>query len=379
MTVTPDPYFSNPVQLGFVPNDPGGSSLSLTLNTATTFLAIGFSLPAGKTINTFELYCSAIVVTGGALTGANHTLNLESDSSGAPSGSITETHALSSAPTATTWMTWSGFTTVLSADTQYWLVIKNAETLPATQNATWQLVTGLQAPQGNSSGAVQGGSFGYSAKYCIDGSTWTSGGSGYVPALGWKIGFSDGTYIGVPINQGLADTADPVYSSNETGVQFTIPSLWPTINISDLWFFVSNAGTSPAGGLRYRIYTGGSPALQGTSQTIPTVNYKLGWNHAHFDTPVAVAPNTVLTFTLGAVSGGDSSNYFRPYYYPVENSASSASLMPFGNIKSAYYNGSTWSTSALKFIPFSMQLANGNEFTVAASGGLFRPSIEAGA
>lgn len=361
-----DPYLGSAVHVGFMPNNPGASNLSMAMDNANNRLAIGFTVPSAKTINTFMLYASGVT---GTITGAQQNAALRTDSSGAPSGSDTEAVNLSSAPTSSSWNTWTGFTTALSANTQYWIVIKNTNGTPASNYPSWQVLHSGTLPSGLPSGFSQGSIFGYLAKYSTDGgSSWGSGGNSYRPAAGFRIGFSDGSYIGLPIDNTDIDSTDTVYGTRELGVMFTWPSTAPTINISRVGFFTEKAGTP--GALRFRIYTGASPSLAGTSSTFPAANITGGsWSFAHFTSPVAIAPNTVVRVVMGVVSGGGSGDDLRLEFYRLQNSSASKALAPFGSLQKTYYNGSSWTETDTKFPAFVIQAANGGEFTVSGGGG----------
>lgn len=363
-----DPYLCNPLYIGYLGRDPASSNFTqLQMNTANMRLALGFTVSTAKTLDNVMLRCSGVT---GTITAANEPMALQATTSGAPSGSDIESVSAGSVPTANSWVSWTGFTTALSADTMYWLVLRNNQGTPASNYPTWQFVarSGLPIDQGNGSGNYWESMVRYSTD---GGSSYGSGGNSYVPAAGWRIGFSDGTYIGLPIeNIQNVDSTDTVYSTREYGWMFTYPSNYPTANISRIGMYTSTAGTPPSGGLRMRIYTGSSPSLQGTTATIPADNVRnTSWSWANLSSPVAIAPSTIVRVTFGAVSGGSSSNDYRTYPITIENSSASKALKPFGDLQKTYYNGSTWTETDTLMGSFALQLDTTTPFTLSGGGG----------
>lgn len=366
--------FYPPVTIGFVPpfaSLQASNPIQLGLNSATTYLAFNFRLPATKTLNKVKLYCSG---TTGSPTAAGTTCGIHPDSSGAPNATATETKQLAGAPSGSAWNEWTGFNTSCTANTEYWIVIKNATATPASNYATWQFISRESVPLGASTAQAFGNYFGWGARYTTDGTNWTSGGSYFNQAMGIRLEMSDGSFYGLPIQATAIDTTDMVYSAREYGVKFTIPSTWPTINIARIGFDVASAGTNPSGGMRYRIYTGSSttPTLAGTTITAAQLTHiNGGWKTLPFSSPIAVAANTTVRVVCGAVSGGDSSNNLRLTVYTVENSAGSKALMPFGAcVKTYTTDGTTFTDTDTALTPWLIQLDTAGEFTVSAAGGV---------
>lgn len=369
-----DPFYP-PVSIGFMPTFPslGAGMRTFALNSATTYVAFNVRIPATKTLNKVKIYCSG---TTGSPTAAGTTCGIHPDSSSAPNATATETRQLAGVPSGSAWNEWTGFTTSMTADTQYWLVVKNGTATPGSNYATWQCAASVNVPLSYSDSATFGNYFGWGARSTTDGTTWSSGGNYYNQVLGIRLEFSDGSFAGFPVSNVAADGTDTVYSAREYGIKFTVPASWPTINIKRALFDIASSGTVPAGGMRYRIYTGATttPTLQGTSITAPNTSHlNGGWKTLPFASAVAVTAGTTVRVTFGAVSGGSSSNEFRSYLYTIENSAGSKALMPFGAcVKTYTTDGTTFTDTDTGIIPWGIQLDTAGEFTVSASGGIMR-------
>ncbi len=364
-----DGYLCNPLYIGYIARDPSNSGLTnLPMDTANMRLAIGFTVPSNKTLSSFMLYCDTAT---GTMTAANEPAAIQATTAGAPSGTDLESRPAGAIPTSSTWVNWTGFTQALTANTQYWIVLRNNQGTPASNFPTWRFISrqGLPIDQPNGAGAF----WEYLVRYSSDGgSSYGSGGNSYVPAAGFRIGFSDGSYIGLPIqNIQNVDSTDTVYSTREYGWMFTYPSTYPTINVSRMGMFLSTGGTAPSGGLRMRLYTGSSPSLAGTTATIPVDSVKnTSWHWANFTSPIAIAPNTIVRAVFGAVSGGSSGNDFRTYPITIENSSASKGLTPFGSLQKTYYNGSAWTETDTLMGAFALQLDATTPFTLSGGGGL---------
>lgn len=376
-----DPFYP-PVTIGFVPpfaSLQASNPIQLALNSATTYLAFNFRIPATKTLNKVQVYCSGKT---GSPTAAGTTCGIHPDSSGEPNATATETRQLAGVPSSAAWNEWTGFTTSCTADTEYWMVIKNATGTPGSNYATWQFISRESVPLGASTANAFGYYFGWGARYTTNGTAWSSGGSYFNQAMGIRLEFSDGSFAGLPIQATAIDTTDMIYSAREYGVKFTIPAGWPTINVKRACFDIASAGTQPSGGMRYRIYTGATttPTLAGTSITAAQLTHvNGGWKTLPFASAVALTAGTTVRVVCGVVSGGDASNNLRQTLFTLENSAGSKGLTQFGALTKTYTtDGTTFTDTDTGIIPWAIQLDTAGEFTVSAAGGLFRSGLLGG-
>lgn len=350
---------------------------STSFNAANTWVAFGFRTDAAKTLNNAILFTGAFTASPVA---ADARLDLYADNGGKPAAAATETKAAASF-TASTWNSWTGYTTALSADTQYWLVHRNINGAPATN--FWAVDTEYTGGSTIGSLAVandwNGGSGGF-VKLCSTdgGTTWAScGGTDRPLAFGLRIGFSDSTYMGLPLRGVTSDSSNEVRGTREWGVCFTWPATWPTGNLRGVGALPVKTGTSPTS-IRFRAYTGGAacgsggtPTRQATTSDITGSQIQSGSvAFGYFSSNVSIAAGTTVRLVMGtSVADGGSGNAMRMYYEQIENSASSRGLMPFGGwMLTSSTDGTTFTDTNTSVPQMYFSLDTNGEFTV--SGGL---------
>lgn len=104
----------------FGPGIPGGTvAAGQSLNAADNRQAYGFIPKSARTLNKARIFLST--VTGSPIA-SDIQLGLYSDSSGVP-GSLIESQPCTAVPVVNTWNEWAGFTTALTAYSQYWLAL----------------------------------------------------------------------------------------------------------------------------------------------------------------------------------------------------------------------------------------------------------------
>jgi hypothetical protein len=341
--------------LGLLSQAPPATS-TLALSAAATWLAYGFVPEAAKTLSAVRAYLSAV---NGSPATTDITCALYSDSSGAPNASL-ESHSITSVPAAGGgWGDWAGFTTALTAGTQYWLVFANGNASPATNFPTYRWLNNvLPAIYGS------GSKYGWFKQHSTNsGGAW---GTTVAPAGGWRLAYADGTYDGSPFSTS-GSSADQVYAARESGVKFTTPPN-AVVNVRGLAFGLASNNGSPTGGVWFRLYNG--TTLLATTNTIASGNVNAqGWYESCFSAAQVIQPGTVLRATFGDAGGGDSSsNYYRGTELTIDSDAHSLALMPFEGTAQKTYLNSTWTDTTTGIFPFALLLDVTGEF--GASGGL---------
>lgn len=363
--------------IGFMPAIAVGSFTETITNSAGTSVVMAYSFvapsnPFGGTMRLQDITVFANSVSGSPAL----TAKLYSDSSGVP-GTLIEAGTQSATVTASTWNTLSGFTVTsnLTEGTQYWIVVQCTAGTNVGVNV-YRMNTNGPYP-GISTASGSGKSWGNQAAFSTDNaSTW--GAAQSLDVFGFRIGLTDGTdtaYQGWPISaNALANGATEKLYTNagtaqEFGSQFTSPS-GPTLNIRGIQMVARNV--TATGNLRFRIYTGSSPSLAGTTNAIPLGNVSTGASGdvftALFSSPVAIAPSTVVTVTAGNTAADSSTTYFDVQKYTIQNDANSKAIFPFGGIKSANFTGGAWTYVDTQIVPFGLILDPVTPFTASGGG-----------
>lgn len=332
-----------PFQAGIV-----GSSLALNGASDATWLAYSFTPGQAKTINSVRAFMSAM---NGTLAANDISCEIQTDSSGSPSGSNPTgggAQAANATPAASTWIEFDGFTASLIAGTQYWIVLKNPSTTagsPTTVYPTWRYFSGL-VPQYVSPG-ITTTPYNWSKRQTTNsGGSWTAVAN---QIAGWSVTYSDGTYDGLPASSNTStDSACKCFnngtSSQEFGTKFTSPAN-ATLDVAGISFTLgASAGVGP---FKFRLYTGSSTsactllaetetiAVAGVGGTVPNV--------AHFATTQQIPPSTVCRLVIAdASSTGSSSKYFAPNTLTLDSSCPAA-LLPFDGtmVKTSTTNGAS--------------------------------------
>lgn len=347
--------------LGWMP-DYQVSTSTTQLNAAATWLAISFIANDAKTLSTIRAY---VVALAGTLGANDITCDLydSTGTNGAP-GSAIETGKV---PTATItgagWYTFTGFSTALTANQQYWLVFKNVNGTPASNYCNMRSVTNLRMPYLLGSSAAR---FNWARAASVNsGSTWSiATGS---PCI--RIGYGDGSFDGMPLsNVAAAGSGDGIYGSNESGVKFTSPAN-AYLNARGVAFLFNGKTGSPAGLPRFGLWTGSSPVNQGyTTDLLSTSITGAQAVKAYFASTITINPNTVCRLTCGEDTNSDtSSNRYNLDEFIWDTDSNSELLLPWdGTCVKTYYNGSSWTDTAGSIFGHALILDTSGEF---ASGG----------
>lgn len=359
---------SSPNVVGFTPSNPNGGNVTTALNAAANWLAYSFSPEANKTVNKIRVFASAV---GGTLAASDLTCDIYTDVAGVPGASLSSTATVTATPTGAAWVEFTGLTQAVTGGTQYWSVLKNLNGTPGTNFPTY--LHGA-SNTGSSSSFAQGSMLWGRNKVATvnSGVAWAT--SVRNNTFGWRIDFSDGTFLGEPC-QGVGQAAGAsaaVYLTRETGVVFVSPG-GASLNVRGIAMCMAKA-LSPAGNLRFQIYSG--TTLLATTLSIPAANVPTSpfWMQAYFSANQVIAPGTTVRVTAGTTSGGDVSNSYQSSEYTLNNDANSKALFPFGTLanptnvaKKTYFDGSTWTDTDTALLPFALILDSDGEFGAAGS------------
>ncbi len=327
--------------LGWLPDAASGTWTQQN-TAAANWLAVSFIPDSGRTLSAARVFVSAVA---GTLASGDITASLydSAGSNGAPGSSI-ETGKLPSATiTASGWYDFTGFTTALTSGQQYWIVFKNGNGTPASNNCTFRGVSGAtEIPLG-------GSIFRFAwarATSTNSGSAW----SNTAGNVGMRISYADGSYDGYPIsNTAAAAVGDGVYATRESGVKFTSPPNG-VLKIAGISMLLGSPTGTPTNGLRFGLWTGGTPANLAYTNTVPVTASASGgqWIYAYFASTQTLQPGTIVRVTL-ATSGADASTK-RYVLQEVtwDTDSNSVILLPWeGTATKTYYDGSSWTDSAL--------------------------------
>ena len=232
--------------IGWYPKGPSYTAPTLALSAAATWLGMSFLQVKSLTLNAINIYVSAV---NGILT--NIDCSLCADASGVPNNTPIETVTKTTGlPTGAGVVQFSGFTTVLSANTRYWLVFKNNTAIPGTNYLTYQYGnTGtIQVSAGS-----ENEFFGWSKVHTINsGTAWAS--SVLYNVCGLRLDFSDSSYSGnLIVGIGNPDSTDGSYGVvANAGVKFTAP-LNVILNVIGVSMLIRKFGT-PTGNLSFKVY-----------------------------------------------------------------------------------------------------------------------------
>lgn len=358
-------YARTPIPVGaFMGASVSTAIVTQALSASATWLAYGFQA-RGKTLNSVRAFLSA---TAGSLIAADVTCSLYSDSGGAPNASIEGPKSCGSAPSGSAWYDWTGFTTALTGGTQYWLVFKNANGTPGTNFPTFRLITTMNSLLGGS--AVHGDV----RKTSTDsGSTWA--GTSNTQIAGFRLGFSDSTYGGLPLsNYAISPSGVGVYSARELGSMFTTPANASLKVIGIGAVFNAKTGT-PTGNARFRLYTGASPSLLATTDSLINASNITGVTvlAGYFSAVQTISASTIVRAVLGETTQSDASTArFNLNAFTVDTDAASLALMPFGSFQQTYFDGSTWGETSSALVPIWLLLDDGAGEFASGGGGVQR-------
>jgi hypothetical protein len=367
--------------LGFVPPNPNNTNATQILNNSTSGSAIGvafsFKVDSARTLSEVSWYVSN--TTAGLAAGDLQCDVYNDDGTGKPSvpGGSLGTITIGSPPGVgfTGWLRFTGFSVALTAGSLYWCVIRNNSGSASTANVTIQLGSTNTAPMVANGGNSQ--TWGTVRRVTTNGWTNPSWNTANALTSGFRVGFADGSYNGLP-HQGIVDSTPKAYNdgttNNEFGVSFTN---FPTqISIGGAAFWTYCSSTS-AGSAFFRLYQGTSTTPIRQTYSIPATNaasspgwYEMPWTAG----PVTLQPGTPYRLTIGS-TGGNASNYWNARFaqYNWDNTLPSLGLLPFdGTMLGTTLVGTTWTDASPPWIvPCALILDTTGEFPPSSGGNVF--------
>lgn len=304
----------------------------------------------GRTVDHVRVFVTA--VTGSPLA-ADQTIEIQGDTTSAPNGTPITNGTLTTAttPAANTIVDFSpsGTHPVLSAGTQYHMVIKNAT---AATTVTYRY---LQAPIPffQASPANLGG---YGCQTTSNsGTAWAACTNQGVPYF--RIDFSNGDHRGIPIEAATIGTAsltanEKLFNSKLIALSFTtynITSLQPII--SGVSCFIKKVG-SPTGNLSGTLYsdngtdiaavTGGAAGPTYIPSQVVSAGGQLAFR---FSSSITLSPNTKYLFAFANSASDTSSNYYYITHNQIADETVDKSMMPMaGTWRIKYCTSSCTST-----------------------------------
>ncbi len=347
--------------LGFAPNATAPSVSTLQLNAAGTWLAIGFVAKRPGTVHLSNVWIFATAKTG-TLATTDLTCDLYSDANGIPNASIESRATVTPAAAASTWLEFTGFTSTsaLVQNTQYWLVFKNVNGTPASNNITYGF---------GGAGSANGNMAAYWGSQKVgttdSGTTWAT--SPILNIVGYRLDFDDGTFQGQAISA-VATDATKVNGTTKLGF-YTVTPANATLNVSGMSLMFRKVG-APAGNAVLELFNN-TAQIATCSIPLTDVNTTASRFYSCYWTPIQVAGGTTLRGSVSiSAAGGDASNYiqFSLSEYTTETSAGSLAQLPFGNWQRTVYNGSTWSQTNSTVMMGGIILDPTGEFTGATLG-----------
>lgn len=336
----------------------GLSASTTALSAANTWYGLSFTPSEDKTLSKVKFYVTAV---SGTLAATDVRCDVYDSSTGSPGTSQANTTTVTSTPTGAGWVECTGFSYALTAGKLYWIVIKNMNGTPASNNFTVQSFAGAFSGTMDAHSAHNP----WSRKTTTDGSTWgttTSTGVG-----GMRLEYSDGSMDGLPI-QTTANTAvgDGVYSGRMVGSYFTMPTN-ASVNVRCVAMYIIKGAGSPTGYPVFKLYSGtSSPTLMATSANIGTASTDFtngGIHYGCFSSSQNLVGGTVYRVVLAETTQSDASSArYNTTIVTIENSAGSKALTLFGSTQKTYYDGATWTETDTDYAPFGLILDTDTPF-----------------
>lgn len=326
-----------------------------------------------RTLNTVQLVLNATGTAGaGEIIGEIQTVA----STGGPSGTVVATSS-STTPTAITGLASStfvlNFSQSLTAQTLYWVVVKNT----GAGTVTLRNASGSSSSYPASFFGQYGGQISSFQVSVNTGGVWT-GSNGFIAFA--RFGWSDTTYSGYPYINLAVDTTNTIYSTREVGTRFVTP-LNATLNVRGVCMGILR-GSNPTGNLRYALYYGTSGTLTTSGYTnkiaAATMQSASSPFCLYFDTVQVIPPGTTVRVAAGEGDQTDANTLtlrVSPFNFPTDSG--SLSLLPFTTTTEMTFCPSSctafasWSAVTGFYVPFVLMLEPDAEFGASGSGGAF--------
>lgn len=348
-------------RVGFCPSGVPPTVSTVSLNAAASWLAMSFVPEMDDTLVEVDLVCAS--VTGAPIAADLQLQIFATSSSNLPDsgGSALLTATASALPTANNLCAWTGLSLAVTANTQYWAVVRNLNATPTTN------FVGFRVGGANSGWPAEWGStstLGWHKRQTNDsGGAWATG---VVAGVGGqRVVYSGGRADGAPVLNYVSSSSDTLHTSKETGVMLTSGSN-AKLRVRAISFPMAKVGT-PTGDVSAKLYIGGS--LQATSSAVAAKQFATSFAYVPFVFPstVVIDPATQFRVSTRNSQADSSANTYRLYEYTWDSSAASLALIPFSAQKTVW-DGSAWSQSSGVLIPYAVYLDAENDFDALASG-----------
>lgn len=347
-----------PIAIGYYDMTTQTNGTSFALNTAAgaAWLAFSFPAQASKTLNTVYVYAGV----NGTLGSSDLVATLYSDSSGLPGSSIQASSTVVSTPTGAAVVEFTGFTSALTAGTQYWIVLTNANGTPTTNYPSYLEGASVGGPYW----VFGSNAYGWSSLTSTNaGSTW----SYQRTTSNMMLGYSDSTFEGRFFS---GFTAEGLCSHGATyvGVSFKLPAN-ATYNVIGASFQVRKTGTP--GTMSYELWNGTTSL--GTSVAVPVndIVTSTGWITSYFSSDIALTGGVTYGLTILDNDGSDTvSNEYCTQSVTIPNVAAMLALKPMDGTLSEYSStnsGTSFTTTTTAASTFAILLDTNGEF--ASQGG----------
>lgn len=303
---------------------PNTNSAGSSLSAAATWSAFSFWVDRDRTLNKLKASLSS---TGSPAAADLRAELYDATTAGVPNTSL---GTFGTASGTSGIVEWGGLSVALTNHTLYWIVFKNLNATPASNNYSVANLTDDGLPQ-QVSGALSTGNsvLGWgTARSTNSGSTW---GSVTASASGIRLEFADGYFEGWGAFGVSTSTNAHVYSNRESGIKFASPPV--DISVRGVSLQLLRNG-SPTGLLRYRIYLGETPILLATTQTLTnarvlniTTAPPGNWVPLYFAAVQTIPANSVVRVVASETTQSDAStNRIAHRNFDVENDANSKLL-----------------------------------------------------
>lgn len=330
---------------------------------AQTWVDIGFLSQHSKTLSKVRFNVGTVV---GTLTSADVCAALYSDSSGLP-GTATETRCtVTTTPTGAAWVEVTGFTTALTRNTYYHMLLLNAHTTPTTNYYRVTSFIPGDASTGASGVTSIGGGYRYQTS-ANGGSTWTAA----VRMPGIVLEYSDGTKEGFPFK---AVSTLQIYGTRKGGTEITIQPGGPHLAFRGVLASVAKTGSPTSLKLSVLKGTGNSRTAICTQSGSIAGGLMSTTRHMVMmfcdEGRVLVAPGDTIAIVGETTNTSDASTN-RTNFGLMQFWSADSSLVSTGyTLKSILStdSGSTWSTTSDEFANLSLILDDGRPFQIVSGG-----------
>lgn len=316
-----------------------------------TWFDVGFLPAASKTLSKVRFNVSGVT---GTLATNDICIALYADATSGDPGPVIETRCtVTSTPTGAAWVEVTGFTTALTQNTPYHLVVLNADAAPTTNFFQTNSLTTTNGALGANGWNLNGG-------YQLQ--TSTNGGLSWTAAQrlpGYVIEYSDGTREGFAYKSA---TTMQIYGTRKGGLEITIAPNGPHLAFRGIIASVAKTGSPTSLKLSVLKGTGNSRtaictptgniagALMGTGR-----HTVLAWCA---EGRVLVSPGDTISIVGETTNTSDASTN-RTNFGIVQLWSQDSDLMSTGyRLRSVFSTdgGSTWSTTSDEFAQLALIL-----------------------